>query len=635
MTVQLRIWMAVGVATGLLAQVIFAQQSARQAFDPFPNPSAPRYHFDLARNFFRTPDEESTARSMLTSRLEEFQKLSKAFPGSGPELLRALKIQDSLDLEVNRHAAYLELRYYSDIRNTAALQAENALRSIANQAFRTFDNALVSHSASWFARIDKVEPGLRRYRFAIENARRAAAHRLTPEGELALAALGPMARGGGAQLFLSTVSGTDFGFVQTASGPLSVARDYSAIASNPDRRVRREGYLRNQEGLAQLRDVHADILFRTATALNSAARLRRYANYAEESYGGRFLDRAQVLSFLNRLSARGETNKQIERAIIDHYRKAFNLDTVHVWDLTAPEPNTDVPRFTIAEATRLVLEATRPLGESYTRELEHLLDPANGRLDIAPGPNRANRQGFSTGLVGFPSMFYQGEFGGYVDDLITLAHESGHAVQNMLMTSAQVLPRYASGPAYFTESFAGLSELLVLDHLYRTAPDRAHQIFYLQRLINQGAEVFRNGWESLVEQQLFDRAAAGRQFNADDIEAITQATASRVSVWFGEGSERRLAWLQPTQFFTRPLYRVNYVYAKLLALRYFDLLHKKPGKFTVRYRELLSNGYDAPPDELLRRSVDIRLADPALIDSATRVLESWLTQLEALYRSDG
>ena len=88
-------------------------------------------------------------------------------------------------------------------------------------------------------------------------------------------------------------------------------------------------------------------------------------------------------------------------------------------------------------------------------------------------------------------MFYQGAFGGYLEDVVTLAHESGHAVQNMLMTANGVLPRYAFGPAYFTESFAGLSELLLLEHLYRTAADKPHRLVYLQRLITQAAEVFR------------------------------------------------------------------------------------------------------------------------------------------------
>ena len=622
--------MRTGFCTCLLISAALAQVPT-SGFDPFPNGLAARYHFDLRRNFFRSPEAESAARGRLTSALDDFKYLAAASTRSGPQLLRALRAQDSLLLEVTRHRAYLELRYYSDTRVTESRGAADALGSRAAGVFTGFDSVLASLPESLIVRFERVAPALVRYRFSIETARRSSMRRLSPEGERALAALGPLASGGGAEIFATTLNGTDFGYVQTPSGSLSVARDYPAIATNPDARVRREGYLRNVEGLARNREVYADILVRTAEALNAAARLRGYRDYVEESYSDRFLNRALVVSFLDSLAAYGATNKRIEQAIIERRRTTFGVDSVHPWDLTVPEPGVTTPRFTITEATRLVLEATRPLGETYTRELAALLDPANGRLDIAPGRNRANRQGFSTGLVGFPSMFYQGAFRGYVEDLVTLAHESGHAVQNMLMTRGHVLPRYATGPAYFTESFAGLSELLILEHLYRQAADRAHKILYLERLINQGAECFRSGWESLVEQQLFDSVSAGRRLRADDIEAVTQATASRFSVWFGPGSARRLAWLQPTQFFTRPLYRVSYVYAKVLALRYFALLQHDPA-FRARYIALLDHGYDAPPDALLAGLVDIKLSDPALVRDAVPVLETWLRELEILYR---
>jgi oligoendopeptidase F len=600
------------------------------AFDPFPAGSASSYHFDLARNFFRTPEEEATARRGLVTQLAKFDPPSRDLARSADRVLEALRLQDSLDLEVSRHVTYLNLRYFSDTRNTEGFGDGGRLRAIADQRFAPFNSALASLPDAVITRMEEVQPQLRRYRFAIESSRRQAPRRLTPEGEDVLKTLGPLATGWGAQVFSLTYASTDFGSVNTASGMLSVERDYTAIAAHPDPRVRKEGYLRNNNALAQHREVYAAILVRTAEALNAVARLRGYADYADQTYAERFLDRARVVAFLDSLAEAADVNKRIERAVIDHCRGTFGLDTVHVWDLWLPEPGLALPRFTIVEATQLVQEATKPLGDGYSRELARLLDPANGRLDVAPGPHKANRQGFSAGLVGFPSMFYQGQFGGNVEDVVTLAHESGHAVQNMFMTSNDVLTRYASGPAYFTESFAGLSELLVLEHLYRHAPDRKHKIFYLRRLINQGAEIFRTGWESRVEQELFDSVGAGKRPGADDIETMTQATASKFSVWSGPDSERQLAWLQPTQYFTRPLYRVNYVYSKLLALRYLDLLHRESAGFSRRYSALLSNGYDAPPDSLLRRFVGISLDDPALVRGAAGVLESWLKEFESL-----
>ena len=132
-------------------------------------------------------------------RLERFRRAASAFPPSAVDLLHALQEEDSLLLEVTRHSAYLELRYYSDTRNSDAQQTEDTLRSAAGQAFAVFENRLVTRPDSFFKRMERAEPTLRRYHFAIANARRTAFHQLTPEGERALEALGPMASGGGAR----------------------------------------------------------------------------------------------------------------------------------------------------------------------------------------------------------------------------------------------------------------------------------------------------------------------------------------------------------------------------------------------------------------------------------------------------
>ena len=45
----------------------------------------------------------------------------------------------------------------------------------------------------------------------------------------------------------------------------------------------------------------------------------------------------------------------------------------------------------------------------------------------------------------------------------------------------------------------------------------------------------------------------------------------------------------------------------------------------------MRNGYDAPPDALLKRFVGISLSDPELIEGASRVLETFLKELNASY----
>jgi oligoendopeptidase F len=329
------------------------------------------------------------------------------------------------------------------------------------------------------------------------------------------------------------------------------------------------------------------------------------------------------------VAARAWINKRYEQKRIAEIRRELGYDTVHVWDLTAPAKGASPPRFTISEATARIIDAAAPLGAGYVRELRALLDPANGRLDLVARPNRVDRPGFSTGSVGYPSMFFQGRFEGYVEDVVILAHEAGHAVQNMLMDSAKVLPRYAGGPSYFTESFALLSELLFLEHQTKSASTAQARHFFARHLLEDGLDLFRNGLESLVEQEIYDSTAAGRTLDAAALEALMQKRGEGFSLWFGPAGERRFAWVQPLQLYTRPLYRVNYVIGKLLALRYLELYHDSPAEFTRRYGALLRNGYDAPPQELLRRFLGVDMSDTdALVASATKVLERWVAEYE-------
>lgn len=92
-----------------------------------------------------------------------------------------------------------------------------------------------------------------------------------------------------------------------------------------------------------------------------------------------------------------------------------------------------------------------------------------------------------------------------------------------------------------------------------------------------------------------------------------------------------MEWVNAVHFYTRPLYRVNYLYSKLLALGYFAELERDPG-WARRYERLLSNGYDAPPNELLGRLVGLPLAPDALVDRATAVIGEKLAALDSLYQ---
>lgn len=609
-----------------------ADVNASVPFDAFPGGLSDRYRFNLARLFFASTEAAAADQRALVAALEAFARTSAFVTGTGDSMFESLKRSDSLTGAVNRQAAYLSLRTAVDTRDVAAQRALDSLGGVADPIIAAFRSTLAAIDDTTLARLMRERPDLRKYAFVIQSARRERRHILSADEAEVYSALAGHATGWQSALLRTTIASTPYDSVRTPQGYRDMRRNSNELLSSPDRSIREAGFRTSHKALESRRDIFAFGLVRTATARNALARVRRYADYPEESYADRYLTTAQVRLTLDQLASAADVNRRYERAQIAWVKRVAGYDTVHSWDITMPEPGTPVPRFTITEASRVIQAATSVLGKDYAREMAALLDPANGRLDLIPRDNRIIRPGFSTGSVGYPSTFFQGRFEGFFPDLIILAHEGGHAVQNMLMTEAGVRPVYSAGPAYFTESFAAFNELLVSDYLAKTAKTPATRRYYLRQFLDQSTEIFKTAREAAFEQALYDSVAKSAALGPDQLEAMMQGAGSRYSVWFGVDSaargERTMEWVNALQFFTRPLYRVNYAYAKLLALSYFDQYSREPAKFVPRYLALLRNGYDASPDTLLQRFMGTQLTHPDLVSGAVRVIEKRVAEFE-------
>ena len=619
------------LVVALLAIATTRPAGAQGDFNPFAGVDSLRYRFDLARNFYRSEADAERDRTQLSKRIAAWIDASKSAmqrsdataTAHANALAAVVSSADSILTAGGKQLAYLSLRASLDVND------QRALRDLA-----TTQAELARMSAPLTASLSRVplgefqaSPRLARWAFLAEQARGASRPPTTSLVDSAIAALTEWE----APTLNAVQRETNFGVLDTPEGKRNV-RDWSAFANHRDRSVREAGFRAAKRGLTDHEATHALLLTSTIRAREAAARLSGAEGFREQSYGQRYLSRRLVRDVLEALAASAEVNKRYETARNRHIALIERIDTVHTWDLTVPEPGMSIPRFTISEAASNFRGALAPLGAEYAREIDALMDPANGRLDLIPRPGRAQRPGFSTGNVGYPSVFFQGRYSGYIDDLIVLVHEGGHSVQNMLMTSQSVPYMYSGGPSYFTESFAGFNELLLTDYLYRTARDRAHRIYYLQRFLDQATEIYKSAREAMLEDSLYDAVLAGRVSSAAEVELLTQEIGGRYSIWFHPGGERVMEWVNASMAVSRPLYRVNYVFSKLVALGYFAEYERDSAAFVARYNALLAGGYSARPDVLLQ-PLGLQVTSDALIPRAVGVIRTRLAELLELYGS--
>ena len=603
---------------------------SQEKFEPMHADIAPQYRFDLARNFFASPEAEKSERRKFYSSLEELEKLKGKVASSAANLYQALRISDQVESQFRLHSLYLVLRYATDTRQEASVEDEGNLRAELRKRRRFLQQEILQINDQTLARFLMQQPALKDYSFAIESIRRFQPHTLALKEEELLTAATPLANEWQSDFYRQAVSRINFGTVQTPSGDLNVVQQSGEIENNPDRKVREEGFRKLFAGYKSQRDLFAFALLRLVRANNRVAQLRDYKNALDESYFDSYLTTERVKNLYAQVAQQAELNKRYQRAVANRIKKTNGYEEVSFWDINAPRANLNPVRFTITETSRVIQSALKPLGAEYGRELASLLNPANGRMDIVAGNNRL--PGAFASAYPLPnSIFYSFNYEGYYLNLIKLAHEAGHAVQADLMRNNRVPYAYARGPAYFSESFAIFNELLIADYLYRRETDAVRRAYFLEQLLERAMTVFAATTLADLEQTIYDGVEQNQIRNADDLDKATRQIGARYSIWHEKHRELDVRWSLIDGYFVTPLYSVNYVIAQLLALKYYELYTRDPQKFISRYLALLRNGYRISPENLLKEFLNINLNDPRFAFGISQVVESKLATFESSY----
>ena len=583
---------------------------------------------DLARYYFSSPDAEVAARAGLDSALERLAVFRGRIT-SGARLLGALQSYEAVLVSYRRHEAYLHLRCSRDRRDPAC-DANDGLGSEVNARTSFLNPEVLAIPEARLRAFMAATPGLKPYAFALEDMRREADHVLPGPEERLLDEFQGQITGWQYDLYDQVLAGIPFGTVSTAAGPLDVIRQRSALAADPDPRVREEAFRRRLNGLASRRDQLAFALIRTAQSQGMLAKVHHYRDAPDRQYRSLYLDPRQTRALLDSMAHHGDIVKRFQGILAADFQRDFGTP-MRAWDLSAPQADVVPPVTPLADAPRVLHDALASLGTEYQEAFDALLNPANGRADIVPGgaPNRY-AGGFSIGFTGGTSMLFFGRYDGTFKDLSVMAHEGGHAAHRSLMTDHGVQPLYAEGASWLFESFAAFNELVLADYLAEHSADPRLKRYYLEQWMRiKGLDAFYGAQDALLEQQIYDGVSAGGVRGADDLDSLTRQVDERFSVFAATTPELANRWATVSLMFEDPLYDVNYVYGGLLALKYYQLYSADREQFVPRYLALLKHGFDQAPAALLKRFLNIDLSDAGLVNDGLSLLNRRLDQLEA------
>jgi oligoendopeptidase F len=565
-----------GAAILLMLQALVLGQDS---FVAIPPAQASTYRFDFARSFFSSPEAEKADRDNLYATLRDLESLKGRLAKSADNLYRGLKLNDALQVQFNRHYSYLYLR----------------------NAVNTNDETSRTESASLDAEVTARTSFLRQELIAIDDK---TLNRLVSRNQLL-------------KQYLPAIAAVR----RFQSHTLSLKEEELLSATAPNNDWPYELYEKLRARGESERELFAFALLRLAGARTRLAQLHHFADAPSEAYFGSYWTKAEVDNLLKQIAQKADLYKRYRRLRADYSKSV--------------KSGSQVPRFTISQASEIIRNSLSPLGSDYGRELAGLLDPANGRMDIVPGEHR-KRGGFSRGFIGTDSVFYSFGFAGTYNDMRVLTHESTHAVHRQLMSRKHVLPVYAEGPHYLFEAFAIFNEFLLPDYLYNHESDPLRKQFYLEQFLEgKGTAMFYVAPEVALEHAVYEGVKDGSIKGADDLDALTIRVYSPYSISPEKNAQLKSQWMNLSLMYEDPFYYVNYVYGAMLALKFYELYTRDPEHFVPRYIALMKNGFDAPPEILLKRFLDIDLHNPDLVSNAIGIIEKKVDLLAKSYQQAG
>ena len=306
----------------------------------------------------------------------------------------------------------------------------------------------------------------------------------------------------------------------------------------------------------------------------------------------------------------------------------FGKDALEAWDRNAPLPDADDRTIGWDDARATVLSSYADFSARLAELAENFFE--RGWIDAPVRPGKAPGA-FSHPTVPSAHPYVLMNYQGRTRDVMTLAHELGHGVHQMLAAPQGAL--MAPTPLTLAETASVFGEMLTFRRLLASAPDaNTRRIMLAAKVEDMINTVVRQIAFYTFERHVHTARREG-ELTADRLGEIwleVQRESLGPAVTLNE--DYAIYWAYIPHFINAPFYVYAYAFGDCLVNSLYGVFEREPDGFEDRYLDLLAAGGTKHHSELLAPfGLDAR--DPAFWQAGLGVIEGLIDELEALDRA--
>jgi oligoendopeptidase F len=538
-------------------------------------------------------------------------------------LANAVDELEALFTPLSRAGAYAGLLFAAD----TAEPRHGALMQRVQERSSAIRNHVVFFELEWVAVDDApaavllADPALARRRHHLASARRYRPHVLSEPEEKLLEETANTGRRAFARLFDEHLGALRFRLEHGGHVEELGEEELLAKLHESDRTLRQAAAASLTEGLRSNARTLAFVFNTLVQDKAVSDRWRHYDSPMTERHLANETDAASVEALLSACESRAGL-------VARYYRlkaRLLGLGVLEDFDRYAPILADEGTR-SFEDARRIVLDAYR----DFSPQLSGIADEFfTGRwidAELRPGKRGG---AFCASTTPELHSYVMLNYTGNLRDVMTLAHELGHGVHQMLARPQGLFAQ--DTPLTTAETASVFGEMLVFRRLLREETDPRQRLALLcGKLEDAFATVFRQVVMTRFEEALHGARRTEGELTIERINALWLAAnrpmfgdAVRLSEDYGYW------WLYIPHFVHTPFYCYAYAFGELLVLALVRRYDEEGEAFVPRYLDLLAaGGSDAPPRLLAKLDLDI--TDPAFWNGGLSLLEAMVEEAERI-----
>jgi oligoendopeptidase F len=598
-----------------------------------------RYTWNL-EDIYASWADFTTAYKRVARSVPTAARFQKRLAESATVLYEALATILGIDQDLARLRSYASQRYDENTRRSRPLERLQAVEQLAVRfgAVTAFLRPeILALGQDRVERFISEEPRLSEYRHLLQDILRWQPHTLSPEEEKIVAQAGQLTDAGDAIYSIFTNAELPYPIV-TLSNEETVRLDPAAYTHHRASHRRQDRnrvfeafwgehrrFRRTLGGLLYVQ-VRSNIFQKEVHRFPSCLSAALFPSNIPETVYRRLIDDVHAnLSTLHRYL-------RLRRRFLD-------LDELRYEDLYAPIVPPTALHFTPEQAMQRTLDALAPLGDDY---VEGLRRGYEARW-VDWYPSRGKRSGaYSTSVYGV-HPYQLLNFNGRYEDLVTLAHESGHSMHAHLADARQPYVTHECS-VFVGEVASTLGELLLLQRMLDLHRDLDTRLFLLdQHLDNLRQTLFRQTLFAEFELTIHEMAERGETLTGDN---LSQIYLDLLRKYYGhEEGVCRIEDLYGIEWADVPHFYYNFYvfqYATSLvasislakAIREEALRDHRNATRRNAYLGMLAAGSSKYPIDLLREA-GVDMTTPTPFEAAMEEMNRTMDEIESLLHERG